>query len=106
MSRIAIPDEDVAPEGAKEILGNVKKQLGFVPELHRLMSVSPNVLSGWLGLMRHLSKTLDVKTRDSIALAGSQANGCKYCLAAHSYVSAKFAKMSGEDIALGRKGSS
>jgi alkylhydroperoxidase family enzyme len=49
------------------------------------MSVSPNVLSGWLGLMSNLSKTLDVKTRDSIALAVSQANGCNYCLAAHSY---------------------
>jgi uncharacterized peroxidase-related enzyme len=106
MSRIAIPDEDAAPEGAKEILGNVRKQLGFVPKLHRLMSVSPNVLSGWLGLMSNLSKTLDVKTRDSIALAVSDANGCDYCLAAHSYVSATFAKMTADDIALGRQGSS
>jgi len=34
-----------------------------------------------------VSKTLDLKTREGMALAVSEANGCDYCLAAHSYVS-------------------
>ena len=40
--------------------------LGFVPNLQRLMSISPNALAGWAALMGSLSKTLDVKTRDGI----------------------------------------
>jgi hypothetical protein len=42
--------------------------------------------------MRSLSKTLDVKTRDGIALALSEASGCEDRLAAHSYVSTNLAK--------------
>jgi hypothetical protein len=33
MSRIAIPEENSAPQETKQTLGNVKKQLGFVPKL-------------------------------------------------------------------------
>ena len=68
--------------------------LGFVPNLHRLMSISPNVLSGWATLMGSLAKTLDVKTRDGIALAVSEADGCDYCLAAHSFIACQIASNS------------
>ena len=42
--------------------------------------------------MGSLAKTLDLKTIDGIALAVSEADGCDYCLAAHSYVSTNLAK--------------
>jgi uncharacterized peroxidase-related enzyme len=106
MSRIAIPSRDEAPGPAQPILDAVNKQLGFVPNLHRLMSISPGALAGWVGLQGALSKTLDLKTRDGIALAVSEANGCNYCLSAHGYVAANFAKMSPEEIALNREGRS
>ena len=73
MPRIAIPKREDAPAESKPILDNVDKMLGFVPNLHRLMSISPNALSGWATLMGSLAKTLDVKTRDGIALAVSEA---------------------------------
>ena len=69
MPRIAIPKREDAPAESKPILDNVDKMLGFVPNLQRLMSISPNALSGWATLMGSLAKTLDVKTRDGIALA-------------------------------------
>ena len=69
MPRIAIPKREDAPPESKPILDNVEKMLGFVPNLQRLMSISPNALSGWATLMGSLAKTLDVKTRDGIALA-------------------------------------
>ena len=106
MSRIAIPGRDDAPLEAQRILDNVKKILGFVPNLQRLMSISPNALAGWAGLMGSLSKTLDVKTRDAIALAVSEADACNYCLAAHSYIATNLAKISPEEIALNREGRS
>ena len=106
MSRIAIPSRDKAPAAAHPTLNAVYKQLGFVPNLHRLMSISPAALAGWVGLQGALSKTLDIKTRDGIALAVSEANGCNYCLSAHSYVASNFAQMSPEEIALNRQGRS
>jgi uncharacterized peroxidase-related enzyme len=106
MSRIAIPGRDDAPAESQAILDNVNKMLGFVPNLQRLMSISPNALAGWAGLMGALSKTLDVKTRDGIALAVSEADRCNYCLAAHSFISTNLAKIPPEEIALNRQGRS
>ncbi|MEA2958123.1 MAG: hypothetical protein QOJ58_3629 [Alphaproteobacteria bacterium] len=106
MPRIAILDRDDAPAESQSILDNVNRMLGFVPNLQRLMSISPNALAGWAGLMGALSKTLDVKTRDGIALAVSDVDGCNYCLAAHSYISSNLAKIPPEEIALNREGRS
>jgi AhpD family alkylhydroperoxidase len=106
MSRIAIPGRDDAPLESQPILDNIKKIVGFVPNLQRLMSISPNALAGWARLMGSLSKTLDIKTRDAIALAVSEADGCNYGLAAHSYIAMNLAKISPEEISLNREGRS
>src|SRR4029079_2706932 len=106
MPRIAIPKREDAPAESKPILDNVDKMLGFVPNLHRLMSISPNALSGWATLMGSLAKALDVKTRDGIALAVSEADACDYCLAAHSFIAGKLAKIPADEIDLNRDGRS
>jgi AhpD family alkylhydroperoxidase len=106
MSRIAIPGRDDAPAESQAILDNVNKMLGFVPNLYRLMSISPNVLGGWASLTGSLAKTLDVRTREGIALAVSEADGCNYCLAAHSFVAGNMAKLSPDEIVLNREGCS
>ena len=106
MSRISIPALDVVPEASKPILDAVHKQLGIVPNLFRLLGSSPAALTGFTSLQGALSKTLDVKTRERIALAVAQVNGCDYCLSAHTYLGLNLAKISPEEIALNRKGSS
>ena len=106
MPRIAIPFRDEAHPDAQPVLDAAHKLLGFVPNLHRLMSLSPPALQGWAQLQAQLAKTLDAKTRDAIALAVSEVDGCDYCLAAHSYIAGNFAKMSPEEIALNRQGQS
>lgn len=106
MSRISIPSLDNAPEASKPILDAVHKQLGVVPNLFRLIGTSPAALSAFAGFQGALAKTLDVKTRERIALAVAQVNGCDYCLSAHSYLALNLAKLSPEEIALNRKGAS
>jgi uncharacterized peroxidase-related enzyme len=106
MDRIKILPKNEASESVQPILDRVEKQLGFLPNLHRVMANSPAVLKGWLGLMSSLSTTLDVKTRDAIALAVSEVNACHYCLSAHSYVAATFADITPDEIALNRQGRS
>jgi uncharacterized peroxidase-related enzyme len=106
MSRIAIPSRDDAPEGSRSILDAIYKQLGVVPNLFRLMANSPAALGAYAGLNGALSKALDVKTRERIALAVAQVNGCDYCLSAHTYLGLNLAKISPEEIALNRQGAS
>ncbi len=106
MSRLAIPARDDVPETSKPILDTVHKQLGVVPNMFRLIAQSPAALQGFTANNAALTKTLDVKTRERIALAVAQVNGCDYCLSAHSYLGMNLAKISPEEIALNRKGES
>lgn len=104
MSIIEVPAREQVSADAQATLNAVEKQLGFVPNLHRLMALSPAVLKGWLGLMSSLATTLDPKTRDGIAMVVSEANRCHYCLSAHAHVSRTFAGLSEDEINRNRQG--
>lgn len=106
VSRLAIPARDDVPEASKPILDAVHKQLGVVPNMFRLIASSPAALQGFAANNVALTKTLDVKTRERIALAVAQVNGCDYCLSAHSYLGLNLAKISPEEVALNRQGRS
>ncbi len=106
MSRIAIPARDDVPEASKPILEAVHKQLGVVPNMFRLIATSPAALQGFTANNAALAKTLDVKTRERIALAVAQVDGCDYCLSAHSYLGLNLAKITPDEVALNRKGQS
>jgi uncharacterized peroxidase-related enzyme len=106
VSRLHTPSLDDVPAGARQILDKVGGQLGFVPTMFKTIASNPTVLEAVTTLQGTTSRVLDAKTRHSIALAVSQANDCSYCLAMHTYVSSEFGGMSGDDIDLGRAGSS
>jgi uncharacterized peroxidase-related enzyme len=106
MSRITIPSLDNAPEASKATLDAVRRQLGLVPNLFRLIGLSPAALTAYTGFNGALTKALDAKTRERIALAVAQVNGCDYCLSAHTYLGLNLAKIGPEEIALNRKGTS
>ena len=106
MSRITIPTDEAAPAASQPMLDAVRKQLGVVPNLFRLVALSPAVLQGYLGFNAALAKTLDVKTRERIALAVAEVNGCDYCLSAHTYLGLNLAKLDAAEIALNRNGAS
>ncbi|MCS0496460.1 peroxidase-related enzyme [Ancylobacter sp. MQZ15Z-1] len=106
MSRLAVPNLDDAPEASKPVLDAIHKSLGVVPNLFRLIANSPAAINAYAGLSGPLTKVLDVKTRERIALAVAQVNGCDYCLSAHTYLGLNLAKISPEEIALNRKGRS
>jgi uncharacterized peroxidase-related enzyme len=108
MSRIPTPASiDAAPAPTRPQLEAVQKQLGAVPNLFRLLATSPATLTGYLGLSGALGKgTLDPRTRERIALAVAEINGCGYCLAAHSYIGTNLAKLDAAEIAAARAGRS
>lgn len=108
MTRIALPSSiESSPTAAQPLLEAVKKMLGSVPNLFRITANSPAALEGYLGLNGALAKgSLDAPTRERIALAVAQINGCQYCLAAHTYLGTNVAKLGDAEIAANRAGKS
>lgn len=106
MARLTIPSRDALPDRSRPLIDGVERQLGVVPNLFLLAGSSTGALEGLLGLNGALGKTLDVKTRERIAIAVAQANGCDYCLSAHSYLGLNLAKIDAAEIALNRQGHS
>ncbi|MFB6706024.1 carboxymuconolactone decarboxylase family protein [Streptomyces sp. NPDC056333] len=106
MSRLTVPAPDDVPAGAQSAFDAIGAQFGFVPNMFKTLASNPAVLDVVTGLQAALSRVLDAKTRHTIALAVSEASGCDYCLALHSYVSSELGGMSSEDIDLARAGRS
>ena len=106
MSRLTIPTREAVPEASKPILAAVEKQLGVVPNMFRVFALSPAALTGLTSLNGANAKMLDVRTRERIALAVAQVNGCDYCLSAHTYLALNLAKVTPEDVAMARQGHS
>jgi uncharacterized peroxidase-related enzyme len=108
MSRIHTPATiAAAPVASRPLLEAVGKQLGMVPNLFRLVANSPAALEGYLGLSNALAKgSLPAATRERIALAVAEINGCDYCLSAHSYLGKHVAKLDDAEIAANRNGKS
>jgi uncharacterized peroxidase-related enzyme len=108
MSRIpTFATIDAAPAAAQPLLHAVKKQLGSAPNMFRLIANSPAALEGYLGMSGALGKgSLPPATRERIALAVAEINGCNYCLSAHSYIGKNLAKLDDAEIAANRAGTS
>jgi uncharacterized peroxidase-related enzyme len=108
MSRINTPASiEAAPAAARPLLEAVKKQIGSVPNLFRVVANSPAALEGYLGLNGALAKgSLDAKIRERIAITVAEINGCGYCLSAHAYLGKNVAKLDDAEITANRSGAS
>jgi uncharacterized peroxidase-related enzyme len=108
MSRIAIPATiEATPAPSRALLEGVRKQLGVMPNLFRLVAHSPAALEAYVGMIGSLGRgSLPAATRERIALAVAQFNGCDYCLSAHTYLGKHLAKLDDAEIAANRRGGS
>jgi uncharacterized peroxidase-related enzyme len=108
MSRLLTPASvEVAPARSQPLLNAVKAQLGVVPNLFRVIGNSPAALEGYLSLNGALGKgVLDAQTRERIALAVAEFNGCSYCLSAHTFLGRNKAHLDDAEMAANRAGHS
>ena len=91
---------------ARELLSAVNEQFGMVPNFMKVFANSPSTLAGFLGLNTNLHRgALDGKTRERIALAMAEENGCQYCVSAHTAL-AKNAGLEQSEIQAAREGRS
>jgi uncharacterized peroxidase-related enzyme len=84
---IAVPSTEDLPADVADEIGDVAERIGFLPNVARLLAVTPRHFVGWWryfdDLMRGpsgLSKT----QREMIAVVVSAESHCPYCLAAHA----------------------
>lgn len=106
MARIKLIDPQTAEGKQKELLDGVQKKLGMTPNLMRAFANSPATLQAYLSFSGALGEgSLSAKVREQIALTVGEANGCDYCLAAHSAVG-KMVGLNRDEIADARHGTS
>jgi len=108
MPRIITPSSiAAAPAATQPMLQSVEKQLGVVPNLFRMVANSPAALEGYLGMSGALAKgRLPAPTRERIALAVAEINGCSYCLSAHTYLGKNLARLDDAEMLANRHGGS
>ena len=85
MSRIQAIDPGHAPASVRSTLNGVQASLGAIPNLFRVTANSPAALDALVAAIGALSKgTISASAREAIALTVAEANGCDYCLSAHT----------------------
>lgn len=104
MSHIAhLSDEEATPDIAA-IFRDARKAMGKVPNLFRVMAQAPAVLDlFWDGKAALADGILPQVVQEQLAITIATANGCDYCLAAHSG-GARAAGASVEDVAAAQLG--
>jgi len=74
-----------------ETLTVAKKNLGFIPNMYRNMATAPGLLETYLygydQFRNHSAFT--PQEQEIVFLALSRANGCAYCIGAHSFIADK-----------------
>jgi len=84
-----IHDEASAKGSAAELLKAAKGKYGFVPNLLGTMAEAPALLKAYMTLGGIFEETsFDATEKQIVLLAVSFANGCSYCMAAHSAIAA------------------
>jgi uncharacterized peroxidase-related enzyme len=85
MPRIHPLDAALATGTASEQLAATKQMLGGTPNLFTTAAHSPATLTAMNGFFVALAKgAFGAKIGERIAIAVANANGCRYCLAAHT----------------------
>jgi len=101
MSIVKLVEEQEATDEVAAIYRDIRKTFGmsFVPNLFKAIAHNPSYLrTSWERVKAVMGPGLiDRKTKEMIAVAVSAANGCDYCVRAHT---AAFRAMGGTDAAL------
>jgi uncharacterized peroxidase-related enzyme len=89
-SKFAVPQREDVSANNQVIFDNLKKAIGFVPNLYATIAYSDTALENYLNFQNGKT-SLSKKEKEAVNLVVSQVNNCNYCLSAHTVL----AKMNG-----------
>lgn len=78
-----VPSRDEVSPTNQGLFDNLKKAIGFVPNLYAAFAHSETALATYLGL-GSAKTSFSNKEKEAINLVVSQVNGCRYCQSAHT----------------------
>jgi len=84
-----------AKQPAKEIMEKADQTMGMVPNMYRTMANLPALLGAYecgYNLFREMSGFSAVE-QEVVLITISRANGCDYCVAAHSFIADEMSKV-------------
>jgi uncharacterized peroxidase-related enzyme len=84
---ISVPAPDELPRDVADEIGDVAERVGFVPNVARLLAVTPEHFTGWWTYFDELMRGrsgLTKTQREMIAVVVSAESQCPYCEAAHA----------------------
>lgn len=88
MNTITVPTRDQVSPANQVLFDNLKKGIGFVPNLFATMALSEHALGTYLAFS-NAKTSLRAKEKEAINLVVSQVNDCEYCLSAHTALAKK-----------------
>jgi len=108
MSRFPAPATiDEAPAASRPMLRAAEARFGRLPNMLRLLAVSPAALQGYMALLAALDQgTLGAQTSERVSLAVAEANSCQYCLSLHVHHARNRVGLDDAEITANRNGAS
>ncbi|QNE14481.1 carboxymuconolactone decarboxylase family protein [Pseudarthrobacter sp. NBSH8] len=105
MPRIPAHTVATAPEASQGNARKLEQKMGKLLNIHAGMAHSPAVIASYMGMSAAIAEhgSYDARTREAIALAVGNQNGCDYCQAAHT-LAARRAGLDDEQIIAIRAG--
>jgi uncharacterized peroxidase-related enzyme len=94
MTGFTVHTTQSAPAASRPLLEGIERKFGFVPNLFSVFAESPAALGGGLAIFEAFSKSsLSTTEQQLVMLAASEANDCRYCVAAHSTIAKRMVKV-------------
>lgn len=107
MTHFAPVEPGSATGKAADLLAQVEKSLGLIPNMTKAMANSPALLQSYLALSSALADgALTPAVRERLAIATAQLNACEYCLSAHTYIGANIPKVDADELDSARRAES
>lgn len=85
MSKFNVPSKSEVSTTNQEILNDLEKGLGFIPNLYAYYAKNDTALGDYLALQNRKS-TLSKREKEIVNLVVSEFNDCYYCQSAHTVI--------------------
>src|SRR5690606_38432648 len=94
MSRLPLRTIDNAPEAAKAALTTAEKNNGYLPNLLRVLANAPVALETYLTVSGiNARSSLTLSEREAVQITAAATHGCGFCVAGHTAIAEKKAKL-------------
>ncbi|MEO6598471.1 MAG: carboxymuconolactone decarboxylase family protein [Polyangiaceae bacterium] len=90
MSDFPLYTMETAPQESKPILGELQKAFGFLPNIAGKMAISPEMMTGFIGLFQNVhAGTFSEVEVQVLLLTDAVTNACTWAVAFHSFLGLK-----------------